>query len=85
MDKLQEATLALVGEVGEFTNIVKKIKREHGSNGNFRHDLMPGLREELVDVFIYLLILSIALKMDLPKEYYDKMKKNEERFKGFEK
>jgi NTP pyrophosphatase (non-canonical NTP hydrolase) len=37
-------------------------------------------KEELVDIFVYLIQAAIALKMDLAQEYYKKMKTNEERF-----
>ena len=83
LDKMQDATLALVGEVGEFSNVLKKMRREHGSLGNFDEKLLPSLKEELIDIYIYFLILSIMLDIDVPEEYYKKMQVNEQRFKKF--
>lgn len=83
MKKLEEATLALVGEMGEFANIVKKMRRELDGLGKMDEKFTPHLREELTDIYIYLLILANLLKMDVPEEYYKKMKVNEERFKKF--
>jgi len=46
---------------------------------------LNSLYEELVDIFICVLKASEELfKRDLGKEYLEKMKKNEERFKEFE-
>ncbi len=85
MERLQYATIALAGEVGEFSNILKKIIRDKNLDGKIDQTRIGDMKEELVDVFIYLIILSIILKMDLGKEYFDKMKKNEERFVKYKK
>jgi NTP pyrophosphatase (non-canonical NTP hydrolase) len=84
---LQYGIIALTGEVGEFANIVKKILREFRSLGK-----LPGkekiemLKEELVDIFIYTIkIASQLLNMDLEKEYFKKMRINEEKFKKYKK
>lgn len=77
ISKLQYDSIALAGEVGEFANIVKKILRsgEHPSE-----EMMQRLREELTDVFIYVILTSSLLNFDLEKEYLATLRKNENRF-----
>lgn len=86
MDNLKYASIALSGEVGEFANIIKKLSREiEYNNGKIEEKNIENLREELIDIFIYTIKASIALDMDLKKEYYKKLKKNTKRFRRFEK
>jgi len=81
---LQVNAIGLTGEVGEFANVLKKLIR-HGESGVVAdEDLWNGLREELTDVFIYLLKLADLLGMNLEKSYFEKMAKNAQRFKKFE-
>ena|SRR3989304_8882229 len=85
LNDLQYATIALLGELGEFSNIVKKILREYNhSNAKPTEEMIEKLKEELTDVFIYLVKVSIMLDFDLEKTYLQKMSFNKERFKRFE-
>ena len=68
--------LALCGEAGEFANEVKKIVRGDVTV----QQALPFLREELADVFIYLMNLVELLKMDLTQEYIRKREINLARF-----
>ena len=54
--RLQYAAIALAGEVGEFSNFLKKILREKKLNGRIDDICIESMKEELVDVFIYLII-----------------------------
>ncbi|MBI3190194.1 hypothetical protein HYZ41_00670 [archaeon] len=85
LQRLQYATIALAGEVGEFSNELKKILREKHIDNFIDEKHILNMKEELVDVFIYLVILSLILKVDIAKEYFEKMDKNNERFRKFEK
>jgi len=71
-------TLSMAGEVGEVANIVKKIQRGDLklSDAVVLHDL----REEVVDVFIYLLNLAGILNIDLYKGFAAKRAINEKRW-----
>jgi NTP pyrophosphatase (non-canonical NTP hydrolase) len=81
---LQHGTIALTGEVGEFANVLKKAVREHESMGTLPDGpVYTALREELSDVFIYVVKLALALEMDLEAEYYAKMKFNETKFRRY--
>jgi NTP pyrophosphatase (non-canonical NTP hydrolase) len=53
-------TLALCGEVGELANLVKKEWRGDGAR-------TAAIREELVDVRIYLELLAVAFGVDLDR------------------
>lgn len=71
-------TLSMCGETGEVANLVKKIER---GDRDLRNELTAfDLRDEVTDVFIYLLNIAGLLQMDLLKEYLRKRTANEKRF-----
>jgi len=81
MQFLQHGTIALAGEVGEFANTLKKAMRHYESTGELpSKEVYENLNEEIVDVFIYVVKLSIALGLNLSDGYYDKMKVNDKKF-----
>ncbi len=84
-ERLQYAAISLAGEVGEFSNFLKKVLREKGLNGEINQIHLASMKEELIDVFIYLVILSSILKVDIAKSYYEKMNFNQKKYKNFEK
>jgi len=84
MKKLLFMTVALAGELGEFANLVKKMERIRERKKAYDKDYLPMLKEELTDVFIYLINVCILLGIDLEKEYLNKMEKNKIKFKEFE-
>lgn len=86
---IQGDLIGILGEVGEFANIVKKLALEtdhdHDTDLADLLKLRRGeLREELVDAFIYLMRLASHLDVDIEQGYLDKLKINEQRFKRFE-
>ncbi len=78
---LQYLLISLVGEFGEASNLVKKVLR----GDKKLLEVKDELSEEIIDVLIYTLKLIYQLDIDIEKVYYEKMKKNEKRFKKFEK
>jgi NTP pyrophosphatase (non-canonical NTP hydrolase) len=77
---LEHLLVCLIGEIGEFANILKKVRR-----GDFPLSSVKGeLNEELSDVFIYLLKIAGQFNVDLEEEYHKKMNKNEVKFKRYE-
>jgi len=82
LERLQEGVVCLTGEVGEFANALKKVIR-HSERGFPTEELWGAMREELTDVFIYFLKLADLLGMEIDKEYFKKMSKNEGRFSNF--
>lgn len=79
IEVLEHLIVCTLGELGEFANIVKKIKR-----GDFTlSDKKDELSEEITDVFIYLLKISNQMNIDLEKEYFKKMQINKKKFEKF--
>jgi NTP pyrophosphatase (non-canonical NTP hydrolase) len=76
---------ALAGEMGEFANLVKKLYRQKrwrvGYARDKKRNLKAEMADELIDVFIYTLIIAETLGIDLEKEYFKKQEKNIKRFK----
>ncbi len=84
LNSLNHMTIVMAGEVGEFANIVKKIHRKfYNLDKKIDKNLLENLKEELTDIFIYVLITSNLLKMDLEEEYLKKLALNKEKFKEF--
>ncbi len=80
--------VGLVGEIGEFANIVKKltIAVERASPQPTMaaiEAVRPQLTEELVDSLIYVLRLAGHLNLDLEKGYLEKVKVNEVRYAAY--
>lgn len=68
---MEHLALAMVDELGEISRVRKKFLR----------DGLPldtaTLRKEFVDLFIFVMQGSMALKMNLEKEYNQRMRHNE--------
>ena len=81
IEALEHLIVCMVGEIGEFANIVKKIRR-----GDFSfQEKKEELSEELADVFIYLLKIANQADIDLEKEFFIKLEKNTKRFEKYKK
>ena len=74
VDYMQLTVLKFSEEVGEIAQEIRRILRDKQP---FEAE---AFKTELVDIFVYLIQASMALKMDLVEEYYKKMKINEKRF-----
>ncbi|MCX8178251.1 MAG: nucleotide pyrophosphohydrolase [Candidatus Aenigmarchaeota archaeon] len=84
IERLQYIVVALVGEIGEYANIVKKISRDYENlNRNNFNQKREELIEELVDCFIYLIIAANLLDIDLEREFLKKLEKNKKRFEKY--
>lgn len=55
-------SLSLSGEIGEFCNLVKKIMRDDG--GEITADRKLQMKDELGDIFWYLLFICDILKLN---------------------
>lgn len=69
---------AVVGELGEFANLAKKVRRGDYTLDEKRHDL----GEELADVIIYLDILAAQYGIDLSQSVIAKFNKVSKRVKA---
>lgn len=75
--------VGLFGEIGEFSNLVKKLnlKMEHINDYELDIDAAKlGLAEELADSFIYMLRLAKIIEVDLERSVLDKMDINKKRY-----
>ncbi len=85
-EKLLYLSIALAGEVGELSNVVKKRHRkkihELKADDINEEEYKKKITEELVDVFVYTVLFSNELGIDLEKEFYKKMEKNKIKFKN---
>jgi NTP pyrophosphatase (non-canonical NTP hydrolase) len=81
--QLTKDLVGLFGEIGEFSNIVKKINIKLDKKDLYNLDLSlseENLKEELVDTFIYILRISAILDLDLERETIKKMEFNANRY-----
>jgi NTP pyrophosphatase (non-canonical NTP hydrolase) len=79
-DVLEHSLVCLVGEIGEFANILKKVTRGDRPYLDARNDLA----EELTDSFIYIMQIANQMGVDIEQEYLRKLAKNRERFRRYE-
>lgn len=83
--QLSKDLIGLVGETGEFANLLKKVELGITQPGYVGPDLVaaePELRKELADAQIYLLRLAHLLRFDLGEAVLEKMRLNDERILG---
>lgn len=78
LEQLEHLVVCLVGELGEFSNILKKVVRGDRPLEQAKAEL----DEELVDCFIYLLKIANQFGVDLENGYLKKRQANSERFPG---
>ncbi len=81
--QIERDLIGLLGEVGEFANVVKKIRlaaTHSGYRGPSLEQAALGLREELADALIYLMRLSFIIGGDLEGDLLAKMKANDIRY-----
>lgn len=86
-DQLMRDLVGLFGEVGEFSNLLKKVtlkSRVEGYSGPTLEEATPHLREELADAAIYIFRLATILGGDLEQDIIDKIKINDKRYQDLE-
>lgn len=78
---LEHLVVCMLGELGEFANVLKKVVR-----GDLSYEQAePQLHEELTDLFIYLMKVAGQSGVDLEARYLEKLQKNERRFANWSK
>jgi len=79
ISELEHLLVCLVGEIGELSNITKKITR-----GDYSlKDVKSMVDEEVVDSFIYIIKISNQLGLNLEKAYFEKMEINKNKFEKY--
>jgi NTP pyrophosphatase (non-canonical NTP hydrolase) len=79
LHELEHLIVCTVGELGEFSNLTKKVVR----GDKELKEIKPELDEELVDTFIYLIKIANQFNVDLEQGFLDKLEKNKKRFRDF--
>lgn len=83
LTQIERDLVGLFGEVGEFANLLKKVRlgadHDEYNAPQFRAALAE-LRSELADTAIYLMRLSVMVECDLEAEILAKMKFNDGRY-----
>lgn len=86
-EQLMRDLVGLFGEIGEFSNLLKKVmltRTTAGYKGPKLGDALPALREELADVTIYIFRLVTILGGDLEQDILAKIKHNDERYRNLD-
>ncbi len=79
--------MGLMGEIGEFANLLKKVRLKHshrGYSGPSFEEASKELSEELADALIYLMRLAHVAGADLETEVIRKMAINDNRYRSLE-
>lgn len=87
IDQLMRDLVGLLGEAGEFANLLKKVELGRmipGYAAPSLADARPDLQAELADVAIYLFRLATILGGDLEQDILRKIRINDERYRGLE-
>lgn len=84
LDFLVRDLIGLFGEMGEFSNVVKKLQRSSPDEAtDILDQYRPALREELIDFLIYVVRFASYLDINLEEEYARKLEANDVRFRKF--
>ncbi|MEZ5196737.1 MAG: nucleotide pyrophosphohydrolase [Bacteroidales bacterium] len=73
-------SMALAGEAGELLDVFQWLTPEESEKQNIGPELKQAAKEELADVFIYLMRLADKLDIDLESADYEKMIKNRKKY-----
>ena len=87
MGRAAKDLVGLIGEIGEFANILKKIQLLESTPNEMANEFdqrRPELCEEIVDSLIYLIRISGHLDLDVENAFLDKIRRNEEKYRRFE-
>jgi NTP pyrophosphatase (non-canonical NTP hydrolase) len=82
-DQVTKDLVGLFGEIGEFSNIIKKINIKIEKKENYELNLAKAeinLKEEIADSLIYLIRIANILEIDLTKETIKKIERNKIRY-----
>jgi len=88
IDQLHRDLVGLLGELGEFANILKKItliydRPDLEKSQKLFEELKGDLSEELIDSLIYFIRITVHLNIDVEKEYANKLSSNRIKYKDY--
>lgn len=79
IEPLEHLIVCMLGEFGEFSNLVKKVKRGDFSLSQAKKQI----DEEFIDIFIYMIKIANQLDIDIEQSYFNKMATNQMKFEKF--
>ena len=82
-DQITKDLVGLMGEIGEFANVVKKINIKLSRPDEYQLDIASSQRalsEELADALIYIFRISAMLEVDLEAAVLSKIQTNTARY-----
>jgi NTP pyrophosphatase (non-canonical NTP hydrolase) len=83
--QISKDLIGLIGEIGEFSNVVKKMTLHLERPSQYHVSVVDAeafLKEELIDALIYVVRLAAILDVDIQEEYVRKMAINAARYEG---
>lgn len=72
--------MALSGEVGELVEVFQWLKEEESTKEKISKENLNKAKEEIADVYLYLIRIADKLEIDLKKEAKKKIKVNAEKY-----
>lgn len=69
-------SMALAGESGELLEIFQWLTPEESRIDNLGPENRQAVREELADIFVYLIRIADLLDVDIENAFWEKMEKN---------
>jgi len=69
-------SMAMMVEAGELLEIFQWLTNDESKLGNLGPEKYQAAKEEMADIFIYLIRLADKLDIDLEKVFWEKMDKN---------
>jgi NTP pyrophosphatase (non-canonical NTP hydrolase) len=72
--------MALSGEVGELSDILQWLTEEESMKENLNEKILSLVKEELADIFIYLIRIADKLDINIEEEVKNKIRLNEEKY-----
>ncbi len=73
-------TMALSGEVGELSDILQWLTEEESKRENINDKTLCLVKEELADIFIYLIRIADKLDINIEEEVEEKIKLNGKKY-----
>ena len=88
LGSLNKDLIGLFGEIGEFSNLIKKLNLDSHETDQVLEAKIRGmyndLSEELIDSFIYLFRIATHLDIDIEKTYLEKLERNRKKYHKYE-
>lgn len=87
-DQINRDLVGLLGELGEFANVVKKVGLHFATPVDYPFDISKaenGMEEELADTLIYMARISTLLGIDLEAAMIRKIESNSRRYERLKK